>query len=495
MRQACGWFVVGLAVLMGCARTSVDPVVTPEMLACRELQPLADRPVLVPGPTYLAFFSPDRSFLLLHLQGEPGRLIRVALPSGEISTVADPIGLVMPLGEGKAFLLARTGVDRKETWLYDGNQVRPLYSGACHVTATPDGSILYAVGPCVGEENGLSRIDPATGTRIAIDQRVGLSTKPDIRFSPSGQWIAYGITDPEDSQRTLAVADAAGKVYSITTDRKVYLVDFASDHLMLFQTEGPPGTPGDIRGHVPGSGDTSFLVAADRAPGDDDGYVFSPDRSQILVVKRPGPNEPDDANALYRLPLDGGDPILLVANWSLPAADSRPSPVTFDSQGKYVVYSAYSRGTPERFPVAVVDLQGSAPRTLADNGGFILGTASSSALIIDSRPEGQPTRLRLTDLATGRDRLSYSAKAGFGLVAEVLRNDQAFVFDESEGETHRARFVSARHSNSVVLGEWKEPDCRGCSQLILQVDPTGCFTVVNTDDASPPGTRLVLLPE
>jgi hypothetical protein len=493
MRRTCGWLVVEMAVLLGCSRTSVDTVVTPERLACRELQPLADKPVLVPGPTYLTFFSADRSFLLLQLQGDPGRLVRVDLPSGAISTVADPIGSVTSLGGGKAFLLAGTGADRWETWLYDGNQTRPLYSGICHVAATPEGATLYAVGPCVGAENGLSRIDLATGTRIAIDRRVELAPKPDIRVSPNGQWIAYGITDPEDSHRTLAVADATGKVTSLTTERKVYLVDFASDQLMLFQTEGPPGTPGDIRGHVPGSGDTSFLIAADRAPGSDDGYVFSPDRSQIVMVKRPDPTDVNGPNSIYRLPLAGGDPVLLVANWSDPFG-ARPNPIFFDSQGQYVLYTTYERGDPATFPLAVVDLQGSPPRPLADDGGVILGTASSSALIIDDHPDGQPTQLRLTDLATGRDRLSYSSKAGVEPVA-VLRNDQAFLFAEYEGERRRARFVSAKHSKSVLLGEWNQSRCRGCPELILQADPTGCFTVVNTDATSPPGTRLVLFPE
>ena len=65
-----------MAVLLGCARTGADSVPT----ACQELKPLADQPVLVPWPTYLAYFSPDRSFLLLLPQGEPRRLIRVDLP-------------------------------------------------------------------------------------------------------------------------------------------------------------------------------------------------------------------------------------------------------------------------------------------------------------------------------------------------------------------------------------------------------------------------------
>ena len=58
------------------------------------------------------------------------------MPLSGISTVADPIASVTPLGGGKAFLLDGPGVDGEETWLYDGNQVRPLYS-TDHQSSSP----------------------------------------------------------------------------------------------------------------------------------------------------------------------------------------------------------------------------------------------------------------------------------------------------------------------------------------------------------------------
>lgn len=158
------------------------------------------------------------------------------------------------------------------------------------------------------------------------------------------------------------------------------------------------------------------------------------------------------------------------------------------------MYSAYARGNPEKFPLAVVDWQGSTPRTLSDDGGYILTPATSGVLIVENLPDGQRSRMRLTDLVTGRDRLSYSSNANLEPVA-VLRNDQAFLFAEFAGETQRARFLSARHPQSVVLGEWNESGCRGCARLVVEADPTGCFTVVNTDQPSNPGTRLVVFPE
>ena len=98
------------------------------------------------------------------------------------------------------------------------------------------------------------------------------------------------------------------------------------------------------------------------------------------------------------------------------------------------------------------------------------------------------------DLATGRERLSYSAKGDI-ISAMALRGDQTVLFAEADGGKRRVRFMSARYPQSVVLGEWAESDCRGCSPMPVEADPTGCFTVVNTDVAPGPGVRLVLLPE
>ena len=63
------------------------------------------------------------------------------------------------------------------------------------------------------------------------------------------------------------------------------------------------------------------------------------------------------------------------------------------------------------------------------------------------------------------------------------------------------RYLSGIIPDSAVLGEWMEtllnmtPGVYGDPPGRYPVDPTGCFTVVDTDLAPGPGTRLVLLPE
>lgn len=468
---------------------------TAGMLPCSALQPLADLPVLGPWRARYAYYSPDRSWLLLQVRGDTDSLIRVDLPSGNTTPIVDALNFAEPLGNGRAFLLYATGSTRDDLSVYDGKEVRKLWSGLCDFQPAPDGTRLYAVGPCVGAEDGLEMIDVATGMASIVDKRATKATTWDIAVSPNGQWVAYTTGDNDVNNRTIAVVNVAGSSYTIASTPGVVLLEFVSDDLLVFQTGGKSDYHGDIRGHVPGSGDTSFLIASDRYPGygySYYGYQLSPDRTRVLAVKMPVSSDTSRSASLYSVPVHGGDPLLLVADWSLPNPDML-YPFAFDSQGKYAVYVSMRDPHLPSFEVWAVDMQGSTPRKLSNDWAFGPTPATSSVLLSDTDDDGR-YRLRLTDLATGRDRLSYSSS--FQLwSATALRSDQAVLFAELAGGTRRSRFMSASHPQSVVLGEWEDLDCRGCSPMPVLADPTGCFTVVNTDVAPGPGTRLVLLPE
>ena len=470
---------------------------TAGMLPCSALKPLADLPLLGAWRTHYVYYSPDRSWLLLQVRDSKDRLIRVDLPSGTATTIVDGLNSAVPLGNGGPILLFGTGADGDDTSVYDGREVRKLWSGLWNFQPTPDGSRLFAVGSCLGGECGLHVFDVATGTASVVDERAVMATTWDIAVSPNGQWVAYTTGDNDVNNRTIAVASLAGTSYTIASAKGVDLLEFASDELLVFQTGGRSNYHGDIRGHVPGSGDTSFLIASDLYPGEGyayNGYQFSPDRTRVLAVKMSPPSDTSRSASLYSVPLHGGDPLLLVEDWSLPYPDMTYA-FAFDSQGKYAVYVSLRDPDLPSFEVWAVDMQGSTPRKLSNYWAFGLTPATSSVLLIDTDDDGR-YHLRLTDLATGLDRLSYSSNDQPSDVT-VLRGDQALVFAEYEYDsgTVRARFMSASHPQSVVLGEWNDPSCRGCSPMRVQADPTGCFTVVNTDVAPGPGTRLVLLPE
>jgi hypothetical protein len=471
------------------AGAGVDPDAT-GMLPCSALRSLADLPTLGPWQTAFPYFSPDRSWLLLQVRGDPDRLLRVELPSGKVTTVAEALNSVQPLASGGPFLLLGTGSSRDEAAVYDGKEVRTvLGDGACRFQASPDGTRLFVVGPCVGEETGFVAIDVATGSVSTVDPRARMATTWNIAVSPNGQWVAYTTGDYKVDNRTIVVANLAGDSYTIASVSGVVLLEFIADDFLVFHTGGEVDYHGDIRGHVPGSGDTSFLVASDFSAGES--YQFSPDRTRVLAAKIPVTSDWPVKVQLYSVPLRGGEPQLLVKDWISPGSYIT-NPFNFDSQGNYVEYMSPREGDSQSYTTWVVDMQGSAPRKLADGtAGLIPGT--SSVLIYDTATDGA-YRLRVADFATLRDRLSYSSRNQFIYLSPV-RGDQALLFSEYDGSTTRARFMSVSHPQPVLLGTWKESDCRGCEFLPLLPDPTECFTVVNTDTAPGPGTRLVLLPQ
>ena len=499
------WICVLLVVPFGCdggtglrpsdsdPGAGADPDAT-GMLPCSALRPLADLPVLGPWQTDFPYFSPDRSWLLLQVRGDPDRLLRVELPSGNITTVVDAISAVQPLTSGGPFLLFGTGSSGDDTSVYDGKEVRKLWTGLCRFAPSPDGSRLYVVGPCVGEENGFVAIDVGTGSVSTVDPRARMATTWNITVSPNGQWVAYTTGDSDIDNRTIAMANVAGESYTIASVRGVVMLAFIADDFLVFHTGGKVDFHGDIRGHVPGSGDTSFLVASDLWVGAGYPYYhyeFSPDRTRVLAAKIPVSSDTPVKVQLYSVPLRGGEPQLLVKDWIMPGSYIT-YPCSFDSQGNYVVYLSPRDDDPESYTTWVVDTQGSTPRKLADGSAGLI-PATSSVLIFDTAADGR-YRLRVADFATLRDRLSYSSRNQV-IYASPLRGDQALLFGEYDGSTMQARFMSVSHPQPVLLGAWNEAGCRGCSFLPLQADPTGCFTVVNTDVAPGPGTRLVLLPE
>jgi hypothetical protein len=458
------------------------------MLPCSALQPLADLPVLGSWRTHYAYYAQDRSWLLLQVRGDNDSLVRVDLPSGKTTTIVDRLNAAWPLGSKGTFLLRGTGSNGDDISVYDGKEVRKILSGLCNFQPTPDGTRLYAT--CAGDGNGLQAIDVATGEVSIVDKSATMATVWSIAVSPNGQWVAYRTGESNRTIRTITLASVAGRSYTITSAQAVESIEFGSDDLLVFHTAGDSATDGDLRGHVPGSGDTSFLVVSD-----DYSYRFSLDRTRVAVAKFNRPLGSSRLASLYSIPSQGGDPLLLVKDWSIPYSDMLYA-FDFDSQGNYALYvslSGYDSANLPTYTVSVVDMKGSKPRKLSNGWGFGRTSATSSVLLYDTADDGR-YRLRLTDLATGVDRFSYSSNQQI-VSANALRGDQAVLFAETDGAKRGARFMSASYPQSTVLGVWEELDYRGASPMPVQPDPTGCFTVVNTDLSPGPGTRLVLLPD
>ena len=316
-----------------------------------------------------------------------------------------------------------------------------------------------------------------------------MTTTWDMVVSPNGQWVAYTTGDSYKTVRTITLANVvAGSSYTITSAEVLDSLRFVSDELLVLKTAATSAVDGDLRGHVPGSGDTSFLIASDVH-----GHQFSLDRTRVMVAKLSRPVGSTLWASLYSIPVTGGDPLLLVKDWSSPYSDMG-SPFSFDSQGKYALYVSLVGLDPVSYTVSVVDMYGAKPRKLSNDVGFVPTLATSSVLLLDTDSGGR-FRLRLTDIATGVDRLSFASKEEQVISVMPFRGDQAVFFGTTDGQKNWARFMSARFPQSVVLGEWEEGHNRSAEPMPVEADPTGCFTVVNTDVTPGPGTRLVLLPE
>jgi hypothetical protein len=473
-------------------------------IPCSALQALADKSLLSTSRSLEVHFSPDRTWLLLQVRVDvpsdaavSGRLIRIDLPSGDITTIVDGIKRAEPLGLGGAFLLYGTGSDGNDTSVYDGKQVRTLLNGACYHKPTPDGRRVYFMRDCSYQGPGdLEVVEVATGGVMPVAKYV---TNGEVVVTPNSRWAAFATRRPADGSylSTISLVDAAGKLYTLDSSPGAANPELVSDDLLLFQVWGSSLSMSEIRGHVPGSGDQSYLIGVGD-PGFGS-YQISPDRTRLLVARMDTTSGAVLPGELYSLSLRGDDQRLLTQDLYNYAATSRALiPFGFGGLGKYAVY--LSQGTTGALnSVRAVGLEGGAPRDLASSATFVPAPASSSAILYQTvSPSGQ--RLTLTDLSTGQDRLAYTSSGSLDR-ATPLANDDALLFAENVNKDWRLIFISEAQPMPLVLGEWKSSSLAMVRSTTTApagtypVDPTGCFTIVDTDLAPGPGTRLVLLPK
>lgn len=480
------------------ARLVPDAQVPPDLLApavgCAALQPLADG-VLTSRHAVRALFAPDRGSLALRVKGEDPSggsvqddLLLVQLPSGKVSPIISSITSAEWLRPG-ATLLVKVVREGKEDLVVvgaDGGGVRTLVQGVCDHVAAPDGSRVYVLRDCDEgwlRTGAMEVVDVASGASMRL--AVGVFTGRTV-VSPDGRWVAFMTTTPSDggsSKNALVVGGAGGQIETLSSQPGASNPWFLSESLLLFQ-----GSSG-IRGHVPGTGDTSYLLAANRDPGLH-GYQVSPDRTRLLGATRTTAFGDDD---LYAIRLDGTGELLLASDafdfWS---RDFGPRVFAFSAGGR-VIYN-----TSHDFGVATVGLDGGTSTALSASASFLETPRLDQVALFEGTMLMPTSRLRLVDLETGTDVFAYDSDGEIWTIG-FLPSDDGLVFTEwrSPGPS-RLRYASAERS--LVLGEWQSTqftiDSSSDPRLnTYPVDPTGCFTVFDTDLAPRPGTRLAILPQ
>jgi hypothetical protein len=480
--------------------------------SCGALKALADRGVLTKRRTREVTFAPDRSWIALSVRqeretgiGYPDQLLRVALPSGEITMVSDASGTAEALGPKGGMLVVDADGESGELAVYENGALRTVATGACAHLSAPDGSRLYVIRDCSSGVTGtLDVIDVASGTAttLAGNALARSSRTPPLAISPSGKYIAFLVRSPDggEASNILHVADRDGKVYGLPSQRGATAPWFATDELLLFSvgTDGSPRPAGSLRAHVPGSGDTSFALAPGGQGAGLGGYKVSADRRWLLgIADVPwGDAGWGTAGLLYAIRLDGtGENLLsgtLVPHWLFSMGfDS----FAWSGDGSRAIYAA-NRGA-----VWASDPYGAAAAQLSSSGWFQTAPVGDQVAVVEDNGDARSVQLRV--LALGSAKVVYSFVTDGSLAAPNFTPDARgllFVNRPASGD-RQLRYFSASAADSVVLGEftetWLDMDPGGYVTLLgsYPIDPTGCFTVVDTNLAPGPGTRLVLLPE
>ncbi len=488
--------------------TQVSPDLAPP-LGCAALQSLADG-VLTPRHAVGPLFAPDRSLLALRVKGEgpagsdvQDDLLLVRLPSGEVSPIISSITSAEWLQPGATLLVKAAQAGRTDLVVVnpDGSGARTLMQSVCSHVAAPDGNRVYAIYDCDSNNTGtMAVVDVASGSSTYLADAATFATPfPTLpaAVSPDGRWVTFVTSIPSLdtgwSDNVVVVAGANGQVETLTSQPGGRHPAFVSDDLLLFAV-GDPHQMGDIRGHVPGTGDTSYLVAANRDPGLF-GFQVSPDKTWVL-----GTTEVTGfGDELYAIRVDGSDERLLASNLYDYLMDQLANRVFAFSAGGHVIYN-YDTGL--SLGVASVGLDGNAPAVLSPNASFLETPRLDRAVLVEPAFAMSGTsHLRLVDLASGTDVYSYASDGAIGAIGFPANDNGLLIIEYRSPDPTRLRYVSA--NQSVVLGEWQTSQLLpvpyssyyGTLPFIYPVDPTGCFTVFDTDLAPGPGTRLAILPQ
>jgi hypothetical protein len=475
---------------------------------CNALLPLAARGVLTSQHTREVTFAPDRSWIVLRAQAEappgigyPDQLIRVSLPGGELATISSAGGSAEALGRQGGLLVVGADSSGQGLAVYEAGGLRTLASNACGHLATPDGARLYAVRDCDANVRGtLDVVDVASGTTTTL----GLGVyAPYLAVSPNSRWFAFVAPNADSGvgANTLRVADRAGRTYEIASQPSAGEPSFASDEVLLFATNSSyyyPTAGASLRGHVPGSGDASYLVASGRNPGFY-GYKVSPDRSWLLAAGAQVDAGYFGTANLYATRLDGSAEYLLspdlAAFWEYQMALDA---FAWSGDGTRAIFlDSRIAG------VSTSDPLGTSVSEISTGGIFRVAPVGDRVALVERSPATSQDHLRLFALGTGTDVAALDAPSYIG--APNFAPDGKgllFVIAQPNGPSE-LRYISGSAPDSILLGTWTSSLLSTSSPAgdytppfgLYPIDPTGCFTLVDTDLAPGPGTRLVLLPE
>lgn len=479
----------------------------PAPFACSALAPLAAKGPLVPRATNSVLFTADRSAVVLQIKGTTGSaaddVVLVRLPTGDITPLASRVYSTEWLAPGESLLLRTTDGELVAASL-DGATPTVLASEwSCDHTLSRDRKRLFSFpGSCSMAVHPLDVIDTATGATTHISTTASLAggAGKGVVVSPSSTFAAFLAEQRLDSGTrglVVHVLDRAGQDYPIASQPGASYPAFVTDDLLVFQTNVGDPARLELRGHIPGSGDESYLIATGRDYQAFLGYRFSRDGKQVLGARY----EPDPSlttTDLVAISLDGSGEHALASDlftyWSI---SMMIDAFGLAGDGSHVVYPIGNAGSPRTFSLATVPLDGGGP---ARRLGNTLVYASSPVGDLVALPENGTNdgRLRVLDLGTQQE---VCAVEGAAMSSPAFLPDGRGLIVAEYAATGSGRLLylsvpGCTQVELVKLDSDRQPDAAVPPKAGFGVaDPTSCFAIVQSNAPDNAGTSLVLLPE
>jgi len=473
------------------ADTSDGPAVV--QVPCGALRALAAKGPFTDRHARDLLFSPDRRLLIVQAAGgPPDDLLLVQLPEGVPQMLLSGVRSAEWLGGSGQVLATMSSSGDLVVVSLDGTATRTIARNTCAHLAVPDGSRVFAVSDCnarptVGK---LAEIDVATNTATP---RASEATNA-LAVSPSGRFAAFVAHDPDgddimhvlDGDRDLTLSPVA-----------VDAPAFVADERLLFLTPGSRLLSNAYL-QVPGTNATSQLVAQDRHFGFR-GYRISPDGSLALAAQWPATRQPPFVTDLVTIRLDGAVGETLLANDLLPYDLNQLgiSPFTFTADGRRVLFMASNTTSP--MGVFTVQSTGGDRRRLALGHAFAVSPYADRVAILEIDSSTNKQTIHFVAAATGVEAFTISSDGAIGGLGFVP-GDRGLVYVEraSPNRLHHVSFADGRNTaiaawnrSQIPLGDMPQGEMR----TGYPVDPTGCFTIVDSDLPESAGTSLVVLPD
>jgi hypothetical protein len=477
------------------------PMPTP--LKCSMLRPLSTVGPLTPRHAHKVLFSPDRRAFIMQAtgaNGAPDDLYAVQLPSAILQLIVGGVTDVEWLGATGKLLVTLAPSGDLAVFSLEGLAPRTIASHPCAHLASPDGSRVFVLRDCVPgtpAAGALDEIAVATGT--ATPRAAAASA--DWAFSPSGRYAAF--VAPGSSDDDGGVGGGVLHVLDGASDQALMQAPaaapaFASDQRLLFQAAAPSYEMTDAYVHIPGSGGGSQRIAQGRNFGLR-GYRISPDGSTVLAALFA--NATPWNNTLYAERLDGGGELVLASDL-LPYNQFQLAltPFTFSRDGVWTIFMPNANNAATR-GVFAISPTGANRHLLAKGSAFAVSPFSDRVAVLDISPTRDAYTLHFVVTATGAEQFqitSPDAVRAFRFVPDSRGFLYVQIPTTGPSSLYHVSFIDARQT---ALGSWNQTNLPlgdyPSAEVVLgyPVDPTGCFTVVDSDITGAVGTSLVVLPD